>query len=73
MMAYCTVEGNEDRRHAVRRALDELKDTRDANNDAVEEGLEKVLDELQDIRKDTRDLQEKFIQKKDLNWEDKRT
>ena len=52
--------------------LDELKDTRDANNDAVEEGLEKVLDELQDIRKDTRDLQEKFIQKKDLNWEDKK-
>jgi hypothetical protein len=52
--------------------VEELKEIRDDGNAEVEKNLEKILDELKDIREKTEDLEEKFLQKKELNWEDKK-
>ncbi len=51
---------------------EELKEMRDAANASVQSGLEKVLEELRDIRKETAAMEEKLLQQKDLNWEDKK-
>ena len=51
---------------------EELKEMRDAANASVQSGLEKVLEELRNIRKETAAMEEKLLQQKDLNWEDKK-
>ena len=51
---------------------EELKEMRDATNASVQSGLEKVLEELRDIRKETAEMEDKLLQKKELNWEDKK-
>jgi hypothetical protein len=51
---------------------DELLQLKDQSNEEVKNALEEVLDELQEIKEETEDMQNKFLQKKEINWEDKK-
>lgn len=52
--------------------LDELQDIKDDNNENIKDKLDDILDDLQDVQKQTDKLEEKFLDKKELNWEDKK-
>ncbi len=52
--------------------IEELEEMKDAGNDKVESELEKALEDVRDIRRETDELQEKLLQKKELDWEDRK-
>lgn len=51
---------------------EELEKIKDESNDEIKNSLENVLDELEDIRKETEEMENKFLEKKELNWDDKK-
>ena len=53
-------------------SLEELQDIKDENNENIKKELDDILDDLKDVQKQTDKLEEKFIEKKELNWEDKK-
>ena len=52
--------------------IEELKEIRDAGNDKVKSELEEALQEIRDIREETDKLEEKLLQKKELDWKDRK-
>lgn len=53
--------------------LDELQQIKDQNNEAIKDKMDNILKDINDIQKQTDKLQEKFFDKKELNWEDKKS
>ncbi|MFN0275129.1 MAG: DUF4175 family protein [Chitinophagales bacterium] len=51
---------------------EELEKIKDDSNEKIKKSLEDVLDELGDIRKETEEMENKFLEKKELNWNDKK-
>ena len=51
---------------------DELEAQTQQSNEAIKSDLEKSVDEARKLQEDVKDMQEKMLQKKDLNWEDKK-
>ncbi len=53
--------------------LEELKEIKDENNDKIKDKLDDLLKDVQEIKKQTEKLEDKFFDKKELNWEDKKS
>lgn len=51
---------------------EELEKIKDDSNENIKDNLKDVISELDDIKKEAQDMQDKFIEKKELNWDDKK-
>lgn len=52
--------------------IEELRDLKDEKNEDLKNAMQSAMSEMQNIRKRTEELQDKFLEKKELNWEDKK-
>ena len=53
-------------------SLEELEEKTEQNNEDIKDSLEENLKKTQELKKEIRDLKEKFLNKKELNWQDKK-
>ncbi|MBC8046360.1 MAG: DUF4175 domain-containing protein [Fimbriimonadaceae bacterium] len=51
---------------------EELEEIREESNEEIKNSLEDVLSELDAIKKETEEMQDKLLEKKELNWDDKK-
>lgn len=52
--------------------VEEFEQMEEENNEEIKDELEKSIEEARELRKDLRDLKDKLIQKKDLDWQDRK-
>ena len=53
-------------------SLDELEEVEEKNNDEIKEALAENLKKTKELKKEIKELREKFLNKKELNWQDKK-
>lgn len=53
-------------------SLEELEEQTEENNEDIKEALKENLEKTQELKKEIKDLREKFLNKKELNWQDKK-
>ena len=53
-------------------SLDQLEELTEENNEDIKEALKKNLEKTQELKKEIKELREKFLNKKELNWQDKK-
>lgn len=53
-------------------SIREMEEETDAQNEEIKEDLKETLDEVKDLKEEVKDMKERILQKKDLDWEDKK-
>ena len=52
--------------------VEQFEKMEEENNEDIKEDLKKSLEEAKEIKQDLKDIKEKLLQKKDLDWQDKK-
>jgi len=53
-------------------SIREMENQTDEQNKEIKEDLKETLDEVKDLKEEVKDMKERILQKKDLDWEDKK-
>jgi len=53
-------------------SLEEIEEKEDENNEAIKDDLEKSIEDAAELKKEMKELQEKLLQKDDIDWKDKK-
>ncbi len=53
-------------------SVEEFQKLEEENNEEIKEDLQKSIQESKDLRKDLKELKENLVQKKELDWQDKK-